>query len=85
MIIFFNFISVIFRANTIDLAKQDNHEQPIRFLLNLYNVTKGGEMVFSFISFYIFLVFIPLPIKHYYKAKSLKNKNGQDVSIFFFF
>jgi len=78
MIIFFNFVSVVFRANTIDLAKKKEHEQPIRFLLNLYNVTKGGEMVFSFISFYIFLVFIPLPIKHYYKAKSLKNKNGQD-------
>jgi len=76
MIIFFNFISVAFRANTTDLKGKE--KKPVRFLLDLYNVTKGGEMVFSFISFYIFLVFIPLPIKYYYKAKSLKDRNEQD-------
>lgn len=77
MIVLINSIGIVFRNQ----AGNQDGKYPLRAILNIYNVTKGGEMMYSFISFYIFLVFIPIPIRHYYKAKNLKNRYFQDVII----
>jgi len=83
MIVLFNSIGLVFRSQ----AEVQDEKYPLRAILNIYNVTKGGEMMYSFISFYIFLVFIPIPIRHYYKAKNLKNRYFQDPmsSLHFFY
>jgi len=83
LIVLINSIGIVFRNQ----AGNQDGKYPLRAILNIYNVTKGGEMMYSFISFYIFLVFIPIPIRHYYKAKNLKNRYFQDPmsSLHFFY
>jgi len=85
LIVIVNSLSMVFRSQAE--ADEKNNKMPTRFILNLYNVTKGGEMMFASVSFYIFLIFIPIPIRHYFKAKSLKNRYFQDPmsSLHFFY
>ncbi|ORX87558.1 hypothetical protein BCR32DRAFT_240035 [Anaeromyces robustus] len=85
MILIFSIINVILQNNATDNPniKKDEH---IRMFLNLFEITKGGKILFNIISIYILFVSITLPILQYYKSKSEISKNSEEVySIQYFY
>ncbi|ORX42570.1 hypothetical protein BCR36DRAFT_400284 [Piromyces finnis] len=69
------------------MLDKSNANLPPRAILTIFNITKGGKLVYALISLYMFFVSITLPIIHYYKSKSLKNKYFQNpiCSIHYFY
>jgi len=68
-------------ANALIQAKGANkgpHTRTLKIYLKIFELTKGGRMLFTFISIYMFFMSITLPIIHYYKAKKVKNEYFQD-------
>ncbi|OUM65098.1 hypothetical protein PIROE2DRAFT_7988 [Piromyces sp. E2] len=68
-------------TNIINIILQnllDNNKPHHKTFINIFNVTKGGKLLYAFISLYMFFASISLPTLNYIKAKSLKNKYYQD-------
>jgi len=55
----------------------DPNEKHRRFFLDLFEKTKGGKMLFNIIAIYILFSSIILPLIHYWKSKSQRNKYFQ--------
>jgi len=53
--------------------------------LDLFEITKGGKMLFSIVSIYMLFTSITLPLIHYYKAKRNAKRYASEVSSSFFF
>jgi len=53
-------------------------KNPQRVFLNLFEVTKGGKMLFNILSIYILFASITLPVIKYYKSKKERNKYFQE-------
>jgi len=75
-------ISVFFQCvasggHEFDIVKY----RPPRFILTIFNYTKGGKMFYTTVIIYMIFLSITLPVIQYYKNKAFKNKYFQDVSI----
>ena len=54
--------------------------RPPKFVLTIFNYTKGGKMFYTNVIIYMIFLSITLPVIQYYKRKTFKNKYFQDVS-----
>jgi len=72
------FLCSIFNIILQKLAFPKANEKAWKFILNVFEATKGGKMVFTVVSIYMFFISITLPVISYFKAKKLKNKYFQD-------
>jgi len=86
LVIIVGIINVFLQRNASQ-TKLDSTEKekkyPYKFVLLIYQYTKGGRMLFTCILIYMFLSSISLPIIHYYRAKNIKS-NYIDDSIYSF-
>jgi len=48
--------------------------------LTLFEITKGGKMLFTVVSIYMLFASITLPVIQYYKAKTFSKEFIYDVS-----
>ncbi|ORX43440.1 hypothetical protein BCR36DRAFT_361191 [Piromyces finnis] len=51
-----------------------------RMLLDFYEVTKGGKLLFTIVAIYILFTSITLPLIKYYLAKRNKVRNSDDIT-----
>ncbi|KAG4103067.1 hypothetical protein H8356DRAFT_1288506 [Neocallimastix lanati (nom. inval.)] len=70
-------------ANAIIQTKGSNKGpnakvKALKFYLKIFEITKGGRMLFTILSIYIFFMSITLPVIQYYKSKKVKNGYFQD-------
>jgi len=59
----------------------NQYEKHRRFFLDLFEKTKGGKMFFNIIAIYILFTSIVLPLIHYRRSQSERNKYFQNVSL----
>ncbi|ORX87559.1 hypothetical protein BCR32DRAFT_240036 [Anaeromyces robustus] len=86
LVLVISIINILLQANASDNAsisqntdeKFNNNKGPRRVLLDIFEKTKGGKMLFNFVSIYMIFVSITLPVIHYYRAKSIKNNYIED-------
>jgi len=84
MIFIFALINMILQINVSD----DSTNSHRKFFMDIFEITKGGKILFTIISIYILFTSITLPLIKYYSAKRNKSKNSNDVSLmngFFYF
>jgi len=60
--------------------KSGKVKPPRMVFLAIYEKTKGGKILFAFLSLYMMFVSITLPVIHYYKAKHFNNNYFKDQS-----
>jgi len=77
LILLANIINVILQVNaSIDYDINTNNHR--RMYLDLFEITKGGKILFSIVSIYMLFTSITLPIIHYYKAKRNTKKYAKE-------
>ncbi|ORX43438.1 hypothetical protein BCR36DRAFT_460764 [Piromyces finnis] len=68
-----NVINVILQVNaSIDYDVNTNNHR--RMYLDLFESTKGGKILFTFVSIYMLFTSITLPLIHYYKSRKTNRK-----------
>jgi len=82
LIIIANAISIFLQCvasggHEFDIVKY----RPPRFVLTLFNYTKGGKILYTNVIIYMIFVSITLPVIQYFKMKTVKNDYFQDVNI----
>jgi len=75
MIFIFSLINMILQINVSD-DSTNNHR---KFFLDIFEITKGGKILFTIVSIYILFTSITLPVIKYYSAKKNKSKNANDI------
>ncbi|KAG4103070.1 hypothetical protein H8356DRAFT_982675 [Neocallimastix lanati (nom. inval.)] len=85
LILLSNIINIILQVNaSIDYDVNTNNHR--RMYLDLFEITKGGKMLFSIVSIYMLFTSITLPLIHYYKAKrNAKRYASEDLNTKSFF
>ncbi|KAG4103055.1 hypothetical protein H8356DRAFT_1031158 [Neocallimastix lanati (nom. inval.)] len=77
-----NIINIILQINAssrVDLYRENEIEKtPRKIFLNLFEITKGGKMLFTIVSIYMLFASITLPVIQYYKAKSFSREIFND-------
>lgn len=71
-----NFINMPIQKEMGDLKKSD--KIPSRIFLKIFDVAKGGKMLFVIVSIYMMFATTTLPVIHYYNSKRRKNRYFQD-------
>jgi len=79
LIIIANAISIFLQCvasggHEFDIVKY----RPPRFVLTLFNYTKGGKILYTNVIIYMIFVSITLPVIQYFKMKTVKNDYFQD-------
>jgi len=75
MIFIFALINMILQINVSD----DSTNSHRKFFMDIFEITKGGKILFTIISIYILFTSITLPLIKYYSAKRNKSKNSNDI------
>lgn len=74
MIIISNILNIILQKGasegSVFKSRKDMH---LRFYLYFFDKTKGGKMLFTFVTAYMFFASITLPIIQFFRARN-KNK-----------
>jgi len=79
MLILFSVINTILQIQATQGKNDQNFDKhPPRFFLNLFELTKGGKILFNILYVYILFVSITLPVIKYYKSKKERNKYFQE-------
>ncbi|KAL6609016.1 hypothetical protein LY90DRAFT_506715 [Neocallimastix californiae] len=74
LILVVNFLHIFLQRRASDHALLDYSKNPRRMYLNLYEITKGGRMLFVVVSIYMLFASITLPVIYFYKAKKAHKK-----------
>jgi len=76
MIFIFGIINLILQIN-VNGNSSNSHR---RIFLDIFEITKGGKILFTIVSIYILFTSITLPVIKYFSARRTKSKNVNDVS-----
>jgi len=78
LILFANIVNIILQiVATGGNASEANITTRRRFILTLFEVTKGGKMLFVFLSIYMLFTSISLPVIQFYRNKYHKKENKE--------
>jgi len=80
MIFIFGIINLILQIN-VNENSSNSHR---RIFLDVFEITKGGKILFTIVSMYILFTSITLPVIKYFTARRTKSKNVNDVSLLSF-